>query len=91
MLHILGTVAFQADLDIYTSIPIGSVVVFDVVDLNIGSGWVHWYPFCIDSRENFPWYRIFFSPEASGASFRPMDLSTVRNFSIESNVFFCLA
>ena len=35
---ILGTVAFQADLDSYTSIPAGSVVVFKVVDLNIGDG-----------------------------------------------------
>ena len=48
ILLILGTVAFQADLDIYTSIPIGSVVVFDVVHLNIGGGWVHLY-----QKENY--------------------------------------
>ena len=35
---VLGTIAFQADLDAYTSIPAGSAVVFDVVDLNIGGG-----------------------------------------------------
>ena len=38
-----GTVAFQADLDLYTSIPIGSVVIFDVVDLNLGNGFVGFF------------------------------------------------
>ena len=33
-------VAFQADLDLYTCIRTGSVVIFDVVDLNLGNGFV---------------------------------------------------
>ena len=36
----LGTVAFQVDLDEYTTIPLDSVVIFDVVELNLGNQWV---------------------------------------------------
>ena len=35
---LLGTFAFQTDLDAYDSIPIDSVVIFDQVLLNIGDG-----------------------------------------------------
>ena len=35
-----GTVAFLADLNQYTSIPVGAVVLFDSVRLNIGNGCV---------------------------------------------------
>ena len=35
-----GTVAFQVELDEYTSIPVGMVVLFDIVHLNIANGWV---------------------------------------------------
>ena len=62
--------AFQADLDIYTSIPIGSVVIFDVVDLNLGNGfvlsiaaqtiWIFVYCFYIQ------WNILFFKIQISG-------------------------
>ena len=35
--HFVGTVAFQVDLDEYTTIPLDSVVIFDVVELNLGN------------------------------------------------------
>ena len=41
VLHIFvcaGTVAFEADLNEYTSIPIDSYVVLDQIHLNIGDG-----------------------------------------------------
>ena len=41
VLHIFvctGTVAFEADLNEYTSIPIDSFVVLDQIHLNIGDG-----------------------------------------------------
>ena len=33
-----GTVAFQVEFNEYTSIPVGTVVVFDIVHLNIANG-----------------------------------------------------
>ena len=35
-----GTVAFLADLNQYTSIPVETIVLFDSVRLNIGNGYV---------------------------------------------------
>ena len=36
--NFIGTVAFEADLNEYTSIPFDSYVIFEEINLNIGDG-----------------------------------------------------
>ena len=67
-LQFVGTVAFQAVLDEYTTISVGTVLIFNDVDLNLGDGYAFVFTFSrmlcskeCESARNFYWFILTFS------------------------------